>query len=179
MRKSSKDLPLKIPKSNSPSRWSSSIERPSALLTICAVSLVRLKGEAIMRVILYFFSSEIRDSTCTRPRLVSPYSACISELTIFFTLFSASPWRITKYVLPDFFVYFFNSSREPMAVTFPLASFQIGKGLAQKRWREIDQSRAPRSHLPKRPSFICAGNHVIPFAFLNKFSLIFVTETNH
>src|ERR1035437_4380922 len=55
----------------------------------------------------------------------------------------------------------------------------IGMALAQKRWREIDQSRAPSSYLPKRPSFMCFGDHEIFSAFARRFSFIFVTETNH
>ena len=35
---------------------------------------------------------------------------------------------------------------------------QIGNGVPQIRLREIDQSIAPFSQLPKRPCLMCAGN---------------------
>src|SRR5438552_2686823 len=38
---------------------------------------------------------------------------------------------------------------------------QTGIVLAQKRWREIDQSRAPASHCPNLPSFTCSGDQLI------------------
>ena len=44
---------------------------------------------------------------------------------------------------------------------FGLSDFQTGIGVPQKRLREIDQSRAPSSHLPKRPSLICPGIQLI------------------
>ena len=39
--------------------------------------------------------------------------------------------------------------------------FQTGIGAPQKRLREIDQSRAFSSHLPKRPSRTCSGIQLI------------------
>src|SRR3989344_1449984 len=56
---------------------------------------------------------------------------------------------------------------------------QSGMTLAQNRWREIDQSRAPSNHLPHRPSLICEGDQEIFFAFFSKFPFSSVTLTNH
>src|SRR3989344_2760526 len=75
-----------------------------------------------------------------------------------------------------------SSSSEALPNTFSFlhfSHFHIGITLAQKRWRETDQSRAPKSQSPKRPSLICAGDQLMFLAFLSKSSLSFVTETNH
>ena len=44
---------------------------------------------------------------------------------------------------------------------FGLSDCHTGIGAPQKRVREIDHSRAPSNHLPKRPSLMCSGVHVI------------------
>ncbi len=45
-----------------------------------------------------------------------------------------------------------SSSSEPMHTILPVTSLiQIGNGVPQMRLREIDQSIAPLSQLPKRP----------------------------
>src|SRR3989344_5719641 len=57
-----------------------------------------------------------------------------------------------------------SSSSEALPNTrFVLHFSQIHTGitLAQKRWRLIDQSRAPSSHLPHRPSLMCSGDQLI------------------
>ncbi len=47
---------------------------------------------------------------------------------------------------------------EPMHTTVPVTSFtHRGSGVPQTRLREIAQSRAPSSQLPKRPSRMCSG----------------------
>jgi hypothetical protein len=52
-------------------------------------------------------------------------------------------------------------------------------GEPQKRLREIDQSRAFSSHLPKAPSRMCSGTHWICRFSSSARSLIAVTWTNH
>src|SRR3989338_7566410 len=87
---------------------------------------------------------------------------CLCRLSTFFPLASSS------------------SEALPNTCSFlQFSHFHIGITLAQKRWREIDQSRAPKSQSPKRPSFMCAGDQLMFFALLSKSSLSFVTETNH
>ena len=53
-----------------------------------------------------------------------------------------------------------------------------GIGAPQKRLREIDQSRAPSSHLPKMPCLVCAGVQVISSFSSTMRSRIWVTRTN-
>src|SRR6056300_924427 len=56
---------------------------------------------------------------------------------------------------------------------------QTGIGDPQNRFREIDQSRAFASHLPKLPSFTWEGTQLIsPFNSTMR-SRIRVTSTNH
>src|SRR3989344_391178 len=99
--------------------------------------------------------------------LTSVFPFSVSEfpsrllLEISLTLFSDSPWRMMKYLLPLFLVCALSSSREPMTVTLPVPSFHIGSGLAQKRLREMVQSGAVSRLCLKRPSFKCSGNHEI------------------
>ncbi len=58
------------------------------------------------------------------------------------------------------------------------SDLQIGIGVPQKRFRLIDQSRAPDSHLPNCPSLTCSGTQLIsPFSSPIR-SLILVTSTN-
>src|SRR3989339_302864 len=56
---------------------------------------------------------------------------------------------------------------------------QIGIALAQNLCLEIDQSRAPSSHCPNRPSFMCFGVQFISSASFNALSFISVIFTNH
>src|SRR3990167_10251111 len=74
-----------------------------------------------------------------------------------------------------------SSAAEPNTICSPHAwsHCQIGITDAQKRWREMDQSRAPSSHLPNRPSLMCSGVQPIFWASLMALVLILVTETNH
>ena len=54
-----------------------------------------------------------------------------------------------------------------------------GMGAPQKRLREIDQSRAPASHLPKTPSLMWSGVQLICWLSSTMRSRIAVTRTNH
>src|SRR3989344_6885483 len=75
---------------------------------------------------------------------------------------------------------FSNSATDPNTRYLLHASHcHTGITLAQNRWREIDQSRAPSSHLPNLPSLMCSGDQLTFFAFRSRSSLILVTETNH
>ena len=51
-------------------------------------------------------------------------------------------------------------------------------GAPQKRLREIDQSRAPASHLPKMPSLMWPGNQSISWLSSTMRSRMAVTRTN-
>ena len=53
-----------------------------------------------------------------------------------------------------------------------------GMGAPQKRLREMDQSRAPASHLPKIPSLMCSGTQVISWLSSTMRSRMAVTRTN-
>ena len=56
---------------------------------------------------------------------------------------------------------------------------QIGSGVPQMRLREIDQSIAPFSQLPKRPCLMCAGiQRTCSFA-ASRSSTMSVTRTYH
>src|SRR3989344_1706702 len=87
---------------------------------------------------------------------------CLWRLSIFLPLASSSAATLPK-----------------MRFVLHFSHIHTGITLAQKRWREIDQSRAPSSHLPQRPSLMCLGDQLMAFAFLSRLSFIFVTETNH
>ena len=54
-----------------------------------------------------------------------------------------------------------------------------GIGEPQKRLRLIDQSRAPSSHLPNRPSRMCSGTQWICWFSSTMRSRIAVTFTYH
>ncbi len=56
---------------------------------------------------------------------------------------------------------------------------QTGMGAPQNRLREIAQSRAPSSHLPKRPSRMCDGTQLICWFAASMRSLNFVTAMYH
>src|SRR3989344_77963 len=74
---------------------------------------------------------------------------------------------MTKYLLPDFLVYFFKLSKESTTILSPPAcadrslDCQIGNGVPQYLSREIAQSLMPSNHSPKRPSRIWAGSQLI------------------
>src|SRR3954464_14417885 len=86
----------------------------------------------------------------------------LSQLQIFWRLLLVWPWRMTKYVLPDFFESDFNFSIESTIVRSPSAVVQIGSGVPQYRSRENAQSLTSRSHSPNRPSRICDGSQLMP-----------------
>ena len=56
---------------------------------------------------------------------------------------------------------------------------QTGMGEPQKRLRLIDQSRAPSSHMPNRPSLTWDGTQLISWLVSIMRSRISVTFTNH
>src|SRR3990167_1794750 len=93
---------------------------------------------------------------------VTSSTMCLCKSSIFFPLASSS-----SAALPNTLCFLHASQRH------------MGMTLAQNRWREMDQSRAPSSHLPNLPSLMCAGDQFTASAFFSKFSFIFVTETNH
>src|ERR1035437_605477 len=100
-----------------------------------------------------------------------------SELIIFFTLLSDSPCRMTKYLLPDFFVFSFKYAMLPITSIFLQESqTQTGSGVPQYRSREIAQSFISRSHSPKRPSLICAGSQFISLFSAIIFSFTFLSD---
>src|SRR3989338_5748955 len=95
----------------------------------------------------------------------------------FLILLPASPWRITKYLLPDFFVFFFNSSKLPITCfLLHLLHSQTGNGVPQYRSREIAQSFTSLSHSPKRPSPMCEGSQFIFLFSAINFSFIFWSD---
>src|ERR1700728_488612 len=94
-----------------------------------------------------------------------------------FVLFSASPWRTTKYSFCGL-LYFFKSAREPTITVsiFGVAAassfvLQTGNGAPQKRDREIAHSFEPKSQFPKRPSPTSFG---IQLTFLFSETSLFV-----
>src|SRR3990167_5863412 len=63
-----------------------------------------------------------------------------------------------KPAFTDFLTSVFNSSNEPMHISFfPSFDFHIGRGVPQKRERERFQSTKFSSQLPKRPVPVDAG----------------------
>src|SRR3989344_967493 len=75
---------------------------------------------------------------------------------------------------------FSNSATDPNTRYLLHASHcHTGITLAQNRWREIDQSRAPSSHLPNLPSLMCSGDQFIFLASLMALSFTSITFTNH
>src|SRR3989338_768034 len=75
---------------------------------------------------------------------------------------------------------FSNSATDPNTRYFLHSSHcHTGITLAQNRWREIDQSRAPSSHLPNLPSLMCSGDQLIFLASLMALSFTSVTFTNN
>ena len=74
------------------------------------------------------------------------------------------------------------SSNDPYTSTrgyIGSSEVHTGIGEPQKRFREIDQSRALASHLPNCPSWMCPGTHSTCRFSSTIRSLIFVTATNH
>src|SRR3989344_3131786 len=127
----------------------------------------------MIKSILSFFILEIICSTCFFPLFVNSSQLTFVPQAIFFVLFNASPWRITKYLFPDFFVFSFNSLIDPITSTLLQSPhFQIGNGDAQYRLREIVQSGAFSIVFKKRPCFKCPGNQLIFLLFLISLSLI-------
>ncbi len=59
-----------------------------------------------------------------------------------------------------------------------LSDFHTGIGLPQKRFREIDQSRAFSSHLPNWPCLMWSGIQSICSLSSSMRALILVTSTN-
>src|SRR3989338_6176956 len=67
----------------------------------------------------------------------------------------------------------------PLLPSISLVHLQIGITEAQNLCREIDQSRAPSSHCPNRPSFMCAGIQLIFLTNLIASGFTASTFTNH
>src|SRR3989344_9512384 len=104
----------------------------------------------------------------------------MSPLTMFFTLLSASPCLITKYLFPEVTARFRSSSIEPTASHFAhLSHLQTGKGVPQNRSRENAQFFFSFSHSPIRPSLICEGSQFIFWLFCKSFGLTAFTSTHH
>src|SRR3989344_4626059 len=103
----------------------------------------------------------INPSHCQHENTMSS-TMCLCKSFIFFPLASSSSDALpnTRFVLH-------------------FSHTHTGMTLAQKRCRLIDQSRAPSSHLPQRPSLICSGDQLMPFALRQSSLFIFVTATNH
>src|SRR3989338_5261689 len=93
---------------------------------------------------------------------VTSSTMCLCRSSIFLPLASSS-----SAALPNTFCFLHASQRH------------TGMTLAQKRWREMDQSRAPSSHLPNLPSLICSGDQLIFLASLSALSFTSITFTNH
>ena len=67
---------------------------------------------------------------------------------------------------------------EPTHTVSPSALRHTGRGVPQKRLREMAQSRAPTSQLPKRPSRRCSGTHAVVALAAITFSRMASTRTN-
>src|SRR3989338_4705335 len=167
---------------NSPSKSStltSSLLKSKAWRTISAVSRHLSKGEVIIKSIFSFFISWATVCTCFLPSLVKGKIFWGSEFIISEIFCSASPCLITKYLLPDFLVYFCSSSTDPITNLSSVFSFsQTGIVFAQKRCLLIDQSRAFSNQLCQRPSLMCFGCQFIFSAYSRRSFFIFETETN-
>ena len=78
-----------------------------------------------------------------------------------------------------FFISFFNSSIDPIAISsFPSSVRQIGKGIPQYRDLDKFQSLALANQLPNRPSPVALGFQLIPKFKSNIRSLKSVTLIN-
>ncbi len=88
---------------------------PIVFATSSAVCFVRKNGEEKMSSIDSLERCALVSVTDCTPCAVRPYGSFVAsfELTTPRTLLSASPWRIIKYRLPDFFVFSASSAREP------------------------------------------------------------------
>jgi hypothetical protein len=72
-----------------------------------------------------------------------------------------------------------SSATLPKTLSLPDGLRHTGIGEPQKRLREIDQSRAPSSHLPNWPSRTCEGIQLIFWLSATIRSRIAVTFTYH
>src|SRR3989338_9920705 len=116
-----------------------------------------------MRFIIPSHSPACAEASAGRQQVNSILSTmCLCKSSIFWPLTSSS-----SAALPN------------TRTDLHFSHFQIGITLAQNRCREIDQSRAPSSHLPHLPHFMCSGDQLIGFALSRSASFFSSIFTNH